>query len=267
MPLTYTLVIVFILTLIIHASETLSYSIRFAGVRIGKLAVALSLTGIVVLVARTANLIQAPFTANFIDYANHHPEFDPLPYLRFTLVAASAGTLLAIAVFPTFVQLFTRIISRLEVAGSIPKLLAGVTIGQLKRTKSYIRRPTWSMLVSLRYLGIPKRFILLNIVVTAIYTVGVLASLYAAYLVPEFSTTASQSSGLINGMATILLTIFIDPQLGLITDKALQHPEERGRLGRIYAVLMFSRFFGTLLAQLLLVPAAYWIASIVRLIS
>ncbi|BFH14672.1 hypothetical protein J6TS7_37510 [Paenibacillus dendritiformis] len=66
--------------------------------------VALSLTGIVVLVARTANLIQAPFTANFIDYANHHPEFDPLPYLRFTLVAASAGTLLAIAVFPTFIH-------------------------------------------------------------------------------------------------------------------------------------------------------------------
>ncbi len=67
--MTNTLILVFILTMIIHTAETLSYSIRYAGVQVNKLAVALSLVGIVVLVSRTANLIQAPMTAHFVDFA------------------------------------------------------------------------------------------------------------------------------------------------------------------------------------------------------
>ncbi|MBA9087795.1 hypothetical protein FHR92_004288 [Fontibacillus solani] len=80
------LIIVFVLTMVIHTTETLSYSIRYAGVKLNKIAVALSLTGIIVLVSRTANLIQAPITANFIDFAKSHPEFDVLRAMRFILL-------------------------------------------------------------------------------------------------------------------------------------------------------------------------------------
>lgn len=257
------LIVVFVLTMIIHTAETLSYSARYAGVKLNKIAVALSLTGIIVLVSRTSNLVQAPLTAKFVDYAREDPSFDVLSYFRAILLAASIGTIVAIALFPTFVNLFSRIISKLEVAGSIPKLVSSVTIGQLKNTRHYIRKPNlkWSQF---RYLGVPKRFILLNIVVTAFYTVGVLSSLYAAHLVPQYSTTASQASGLINGMATIILTIFIDPQLGLITDKATRNEEAREQLGKVYTMLMVSRFFGTMLAQLVIIPAAYVISEIVK---
>lgn len=259
------LIIVFVLTMIIHTAETLSYAIRYAGVKLNKIAVALSLAGIVVLVSRTANLVQAPITAKFIDYSKGHPEFGLLNFLRIILIAGTCGTLLAMVLFPTFVQLFGRIIAKLEIAGSLPKLLTSVTVGQLKNARHYLKKPSFT-LSQLRYLGIPKRFILLNVFVTAFYSVGVLASLYAAHLVPHLSTTASQSSGIINGIATILLTIFIDPQLGLITDKALNHEATRERLGRIYLLLMSSRLVGTLLAQLVIVPAAYFIAYAVQLI-
>ncbi|WP_028545304.1 lipid II flippase Amj family protein [Paenibacillus taiwanensis] len=263
--MTNSLIVVFVLTMIIHTAETLSYSVRYAGVKLNKIAVALSLTGIIVLVSRTANLIQAPLTAKFVDYAKVHPSFDLLGHLRFILFAASIGTILAIMLFPTFVNLFGRVIAKLEIAGSIPRLVSSVTIGQLKNTKHYIKRPSirWQ---SFRVLGIPKRFILLNVIVTAFYTVGVLSSLYAAHLLPEYSTTASQASGIINGVATILLTIFIDPQLGLITDKALRDEQSRQQLGKIYTLLMTSRFLGTLLAQALIVPAAYFISWVVELI-
>lgn len=259
------LIVVCILTLIIHTAETLSYSVRFAGVKLNKIAIALSLTGIIVLVSRTANMIQAPMTAIFVDFAKKHHEFPLLNYLRIILLASSLGTLIAIAVFPTFVGLFGRIIAKLEIEGSIPKLLTSVTIGQLKNTRKYIRKPKLN-LSHFRYLGIPKRFIVMNIFVTAFYTVGVLSSLYAAKLVPEFSTTASQASGLINGVATIMLTIFIDPQLGLITHKATESEQYRDQLGKIYVVLMGSRFVGTILAQLLIVPAAWTISMLVKLI-
>ncbi|SEB54347.1 lipid II flippase Amj family protein [Paenibacillus sp. GP183] len=259
--MTQSLIVVFVMTMIIHTAETLSYSARFAGVKMNKIAVALSLTGIIVLISRTANLIQAPLTAKFVDYAKIHPTFELIRYLRFILLASSIGTIIAIALFPTFVGIFGRIISKLEVAGSLPKLISSVTIDQLKKTKHYLIKPSL-----FRFLGIPKRFIVLNIVVTSIYTVGVLSSLYAAHILPEFSTTASQSSGIINGIATILLTIFIDPQLGLITDKAIKNEDYRHQLGKIYVVLMTSRFIGTMLGQLVLIPASYLISFIVRLI-
>lgn len=187
------IIVIFVLTMIIHTSETLSYSLRFAGVKINKIAVALSLTGIVVLISRTANLVQAPLTANIVDYGIADSSFNVLGNLRVLLFSATIGTLLAILLFPTFVNIWGRVISRLELAGSLPKLISSVTIAQLKNTKYYVKKPTFS-LSQYRYLGISKRFILLNILVTAIYTVGVLSSLYAAYLVPELRLTASQST-------------------------------------------------------------------------
>ena len=213
------LVVVFALTMIIHTAETLSYSVRYAGVKLNKIAVALSLTGIVVLISRTANLVQAPLTAKFVDYAKTHPSSHLITYLRFILLASSVGTLIAIILFR---RLYIWLGGLYPSLGRwlYPRLVSSVTISQLKNTRHYLKRPTFK-LESFRYLGIPKRFILLNIVVTAFYTIGVLSSLYAAHLLPAFSTTASQASGLINGLATILLTIFIDPQLGLITDKAI----------------------------------------------
>src|SRR5690606_26072962 len=101
-----------------------------------------------------------------------------LDSFRIILFSATLGTFAAILLFPTFVNLWGRVITKLEIAGSLPKLLSSVSIAQLKNTRHYIRRPT-IRLRSFRYLGVPKTFLLLNIVVTAIYTVGVLASLYA----------------------------------------------------------------------------------------
>lgn len=259
------LIFVVVLTIIIHAAETLSYSIRYAGVIKNKIAVALSLTGIIVLISRTANLLQSPVTGNFVDHAKEDPSFEVLGYFRIVLLAASAGTIIAIALFPTFVTLCGKIIARLEVAGSIPKLLTSVTFDQLKNARRYIRKPRFN-LSAYRYMGISKRFILLNVAVTAFYTVGVLSALYAAHLLPAFSTTASQMSGIINGIATVLLTIFIDPQLGLIMDKATKDEQAKSQLGKIYTMMMVSRFFGTLLAQLLIVPAAQLIVAVVKII-
>lgn len=259
------LIIVFLMTMIIHSVETLSYSIRLAGVRLSKIVVALSLSGIIVLVSRTANLIQAPLTAKFVDFSKTHLSFDLLGHLRIILLAASVGTLIAIGLFPTFVGIFGRVITKLEVAGSIPKLLTSVTIGQLKNTKYYFKSPLYR-LSQFRYLGIPKKFIILNIFVTSFYTVGVLSALYAVHLFPQYSTTVSQASGFINGIATILLTVFIDPQLGLITDKALNNIDYRNKLSKIYVLMMTTRFCGTLLAQLVILPASYLIGNIVKMI-
>lgn len=253
------------LTFIIHLSETLTYSIRLAGVRLGKLAVALSLSGIILLVSRTSNMIQAPLMGKVIDFAKVHPEFPLLEQLRVIIGASTLGTLTAILLFPSAVFLFSRVIAHLEIAGSLPQMVRdSVSIRKLKNVRVHLRFPKLEMLSRLRIGGIPKRLVILNCVVTAIYTIGVLAALLASALSLGHSTAASQASGLINGVATILLTVLIDPQIGLLTDKVLRGEKKTQVLNKVFGLLMVSRLLGTVLAQLLLVPAAYVIKWVVE---
>lgn len=252
--------LVSLFTFIIHLSETLTYSLRLAGVRLGKLAVALSLSGIILLISRTANMVQAPLTGKIIDFAKDNVEYDLIDQFRIIIGAATVGTFAALLVFPSAVFLSSRVISHLEVAGSIPQMIrSSVSIQKINNARYHLRFPKLSMLSRLRVGGIPKRLVVLNCLVTAIYTIGVLAALLASTLTTEYSIAASQASGLINGMATILLTILIDPQIGLITDKVLRGEKEVAALNKVFGLLMMSRLFGTVLAQVLLVPAAYWI--------
>lgn len=256
--------IISILTFIIHAVETLSYGVRLAGVRTGKLAVALSLTGMIVLVSRTSNLAQAPMMGKIVDYAKLHAEYSLEAQLHIFIAAASLGTLFAIVFIPTAIRLSVSLISRLEETGSLPRLLReSVSIRKLKVVRGHVQMPSWAMLSRLRIGGVPKRLLILNMLVTGIYTVGVLAALYASFLLPEYSVTASQSSGLINGVATILMTILVDPQVALMTDRAMNGNESLAQINKMYGLLMFSRFFGTVLAQVLLVPGTYLITAVV----
>ncbi|EJL40375.1 hypothetical protein BAG01nite_16260 [Brevibacillus agri] len=249
-----------LLTFIIHTTETLSYAIRFAGVKTGRIAVAMSLVGITLLLSRTSNLIQGPFTGGLMDQAALL-HTDPSWQLHMIIAASSVGTLAAIALFPTFVQISRRVISHLELAGSIPQMLrTAVTVDSLRRVRHHVRIPSWQVISRFRFKGIPKRLLLLNCLGTAIYTSSVLSVLYATLLAPDYKATVLMSSGMINGFATIFMTILVDPQVALLTEKAMQGKATQESIRDMYLWLMISRFFGTLLAQLLLVPAAYWVA-------
>ena len=65
---------------------------------------------------------------------------------------------------------------------------------------------------------IPLKLFFVNTIITAIYTIGVLSALYASLLAPDRASTAIMASGLINGVATILLVIFIDPKISVLAD-------------------------------------------------
>lgn len=255
-----------LLTALIHCAETLSYSLRLAGVRTGKLAVSLSLTGILLLVSRTANMVQSPLAGVLIDMARKDPAVPVKEAFHWIIGAASLGTALAMLLFPSCVLLFSRMISHLETAGSLPRMVTSVTVEQLRNARYHLKRPRWSMLRSLRYHGVPFSLFVINACVTGIYTVGVLAALYASYQFPGMAAATSQSSGLINGVATILLTVFVDPHLAMLTDKAQRDPEARAKLGRVMGGFMISRLAGTLLAQLLFIPAVWWIVKVAGLL-
>jgi len=74
--------------------------------------------------------------------------------------------------------------------------------------------------------------------------------------------TASQMSAVVNGVATILLFAFIDPHLSMMADDVAAGTVDEPYFRRSVVWLTGSRLAGTVLAQLILVPAALLIAAI-----
>ena len=114
--------------------------------------------------------------------------------------------------------------------------------------------------------GVGWGVLIANCLAQALITVGVLASLYAGYLNPEFRVTASQLSAVINGFATILLFALIDPQLSVMTDDVVEGRVSEAMFRRTIVWISFSRLAGTMLAQALFLPSAQaiaWVANYV----
>lgn len=103
--------------------------------------------------------------------------------------------------------------------------------------------------------------------ISAIYTVGVLSALYAGLIVPERKTTAVMSSGLINGVATILLTIFIDPKISILADDVINEKGSYLHLKSASIMMVLFRLLGTILAQLFFIPGAEYIAWFTKFIA
>ena len=59
--------LVFLLTFVIHLTSTLSYSLRIAGVRTGRIAVSFALSNLLILISRTSNTFQLPLLAKHVE--------------------------------------------------------------------------------------------------------------------------------------------------------------------------------------------------------
>lgn len=250
------------LTVVIHLIDTLAYSVRLNSVKSGKYALSLSLFNIFVLVSRTANMLQAPLIGMLIGISIAN-QTDPIKDIRLVVASATMGTLLGIVLIPTFLKLFAKAVDRLEVKGSVPSIVVeALSISNIKRIVKNTTRPNKRMFYRLRYREIPKRLLLLNTLITSIYTIGVISAYYAAFFVAEdFRLSASASSGMINGIATILLTLLVDPRAAIITDQALRNKRPYGDVKALVVLLIGTKLLGTIVGQILIYPATIIIAS------
>ena len=108
--------------------------------------------------------------------------------------------------------------------------------------------------------------IVFNALATSVLTVGVIASLYAGHLDPQLRLTANSLSPVINALSTILLFVFIDPYLSILTDDVVSGEATEALFRRGVVLFVLSRLAGTILAQLILVPAAHIIVRVAGLL-
>jgi hypothetical protein len=250
--------------MVIHLIDTLAYSVRLNSVRNQNFALSTSLFNLIVLISRTANMFQGPLIGSMID-TSIKKSYNPIFEIREVVFATTLGTIFGIIAIPTFLQLFSIGVSKLEEKGSVPSLvIQSLSMANIKRIAKSTVRPKRSMISELRFKDIPKRLLLLNALITGIYTIGVLAAYYASIYVPDNRLAVSASSGMINGVASILLTLFVDPRAAIITDEAARGKREYGDVKALVILLIGTKLIGTLLAQLLLIPSAQLIAFFYR---
>ncbi len=257
--------LIFLLTFVIHLIGTLAYSVRIAGTRTRRIAVSLSLFNILVLVSRTSNSFQAPLIAKRVEenlrgVIATGVESD----FRWLLGSATLATLAGAFLIPTFQRLFSKAVDTFARYRSVPRLFLGAfSPSGLMCLRASVAFPSKDNLTKLKTATrIPMQVIVLNAVVMAIWTVSVFSALYAGYLSPEYRVTASQLSAVINGIATILMFVVIDPYLSMLTDDAVEGKVTEAYFRRGVVWLTGSRLVGTVLAQALLVPGALAVARV-----
>ena len=253
------------LTFVIHLIGTLAYAVRIAGVRTRRIAVSFALFNVLALVSRTSGSFQGPFLAKRIELALHGGGAGHLlSDFRWLLASATLATVVGALAVPTFQRLFSRAVLHFQAHRSIPKLLLhGFARGGLAYIRDAVTLPAASHLQDLRReraLSMPV--IGLNVGVQALATVAVFASLYAGALEPAYRVTAASLASVVSGAATILLFVFIDPHLSVMTDDVVEGRVSEAAFRRTVVWLSGTRVAGALLAQVVLVPAAMLIAAI-----
>ena len=261
------LLVIFGLTFVIHVIGVLAYAARIAGTRTGRIAVSLALFNVLMLLSRLSNSFQAPLLAKRVEenlltgnLGSARSDF------RWLLVAPILATIVGALLIPTFQRLFGRMIESFSVHRSVPRLLLhSFSKAGLAHIRDAIRIPAGDNVTQLREpWHVPVGVLVANVIATAVWTVGVFASLYAGYFDPHLRVTASNLSAIINGGATILMFLLIDPYLSVLTDDVVQGKSSDSLFRKTLIWLLASRLAGTVLAQVLLVPAANVITFVAR---
>ncbi|HTJ24776.1 MAG TPA: DUF2837 family protein [Candidatus Limnocylindria bacterium] len=251
----------------VQALAIAAYAARLAGARSGRVATAISLFYIFGTSSRFAQIFYMPLLGSLSDRA---PAASLGTYewqLRAIVFAGTVGTVVGALAMPTFVRLYLRAIRALERRGSVPKAMLGML--RPATALAVLRDVDLRVLPRIRALSfkhVPKDVLVLNTVVSAVYAIGIVAAAYASVLDPQAARTAVLSSGFVNGGATIAYNIIVDPATALYADHAARGERSIADVKALVAGLAVTAVVGFVVSQALLVPGAYLIAWIARLI-
>jgi hypothetical protein len=272
------LVIAMALNGMVQALQIGAYAARYAGVKTGRIATAISLFNLVMTASRLATLIVTPALGGLADAtANdalaHHVAAVPqhlvdifAMQLRLVVFSGTLGTAVGLVLMPTFIFLFVRGIGSFERNGSVIRAVLRLTdLAVMREVLGSLRLPDIAIARTFSLAHVPRKLLIANVLVTAVYSIGVLAAYYASVLNLKARTTAVGLSGIINGIGTILFTLLVDPTSAIITDQAAKGERTLAEVRSLIFYLAITAIIGTLLSQLILYPAAWIIAEAARL--
>lgn len=256
------------LNCVVQSLSIAAYAARLAGARSGRVATAISLFNMFATSSRFAQMLYTPLLGSLSDRAASGSLDGYQWQLRAIVFAGTIGAILGTLAVPTFVMLYLRAIRSLERRGNVIK--AFIRLFVPRTAVAVVKDVKFGVATRLRDLSfrnVPKDVLVLNVLVTSVYGIGVVAAAYASVLHPQAARTAVLSSGLVNGIATIAYNVVVDPTAALITDRTVRGERSIDDVKALVTGLSFSAILGFLLSQFLLVPGAIAIAYAAQLIA
>jgi hypothetical protein len=213
------------------------------GIRTGRIAVSFALFNILVLISRTAYGFQAPLLAKTIENNIKTGVGENLFEFRLIILACTVATIAGGFLIPTFQRILTVSVEKFSIYKSVPALLLhSFTKGGITSIKESMVIPSSKNFAEITLKKeFPWKVFIMNVFAVAIITVGVLSALYAGYINPEFRSTSSNLSAIINGIATILMFIFIDPFLSVMTDDVVLGKTKESLFRKYIVYMVFAR--------------------------
>jgi Amj-like protein len=241
---------------------------RLAGVRAHRVATGLTLFNLFATFSRLLSLFYMPLIAALADRAVDRRSPDEFEgAVRVIIFAATIGAAIGGLLLPTAARLLQRGIDSFERRGSVLAAMSRLFVPRTAISAlGEVRVPrfdAWSY--SPR--NLPKGFLIWNVVVMGFWVTGPLSAYYAGVQLHSSMATAISLSGLITGVATVTLTLIVDPTAALITDQAAAGKRSIDDLKAMLVYLVLTTIVGTLLSQLLLGPAASVIAYVARMLT
>jgi hypothetical protein len=266
-----------------------AYAARLAGVRTGRIATSISLFNLFMTASRLATLVYTLMLGPLSDRAGNAvrallgqarsgaafawPRIWEIQHvfevqLRLIIIAGMIGTVVGSLLLPMFTFMYVRGVRSFERTKSLPHSLArlfypSVMLGVLKQ----MRVPHYREIFGFSTRNIPARLLIFNVVVTAVYAIGVVAAYYASVLDVNVARTAIGISGIINGIGTVAFTFFVDPTSSIIVDEAVKGERPESDVKAMVFYLALTAIAGWVLSQLLLFPAAWIIAAVAHVVN
>ena len=262
------LLLVCIIAALVSLLTTSTGAARVAGVLTKRIATSLSVYNLFMLIGRLANLAYVPVMGSIVDLAVKTNQLDILQAKIRCIIGFSAlGSLIGFLLLPTFVEIYVKAIQGTEKSGSLWRVVLSLLLPKnLGKLISCFRKPGILGLKSLSLNGVPWGFLVFNVFMAGIWTVGVLCAGFASAIVPEYARTATLLSGIVNGFATIMFTLIVDPTASLITDQAAMGRKTLDQVKVMVVYLTFGNVAGAVLGQLFFSPGAAFIAWVTKLI-
>lgn len=249
-----------------------TYASRVSAVTTKRAATALAIYNLFFLVTRLAGQVYAPILGSVCDHlVRQGPgQIQQLEMLfRKIIFGGTLGVLGGFLLLPTFIEVYNKAVAQLDRHGDLSKVLLMCLLPtKWPKIISCLRPPSLLGVRVSDFQTLPKSFLIGNVLVLSVHSVGVMAAIYAgAELGEGFSRTATYLSSVVNGLATITLGMVVDPTTALIADNCLSSKRPEKDIKTTAVGLLFGMLLGTLIAQVVFMPAVWVIELAAKIMA
>ena len=222
---------------IIHGIEVTSFLSRLTGVVVGKKSLAYSLQNAVFMLTRFFIMALMPILGLIVDVGVEKKSY--LIMVFSALLGASILSILVIALRGKVISAFKSIIEDSIKGKSLIVSLIKFPIYFFSNNEVVVKLPDFNTILK-------NKIFWFSAIVFCIYSVSTFIVFYVGLIFPDYRTSISQLSGIMNAFATVLLTFWIEPKISLEIDKENNVKKSSEMIiilliGRIFGIILFSQ--------------------------